>query len=316
MSIYLGNTLLTGGGGGGGGGGSLLTGTSTYRALLIGGGGNGVIGANNNSAGGSAAGAFFDTILPFYSDTTYNIVVAAGGGTTSFETANGKLYADTGGIGARAADGFDGASGGGGGSANSNFKSGGVPYLCDGRGRQLAPVDQIYTVFASAGNPSTTFYTMDWMKSPGLQTLGFPGGYAQGTNSGAGGGGAGGSGANAGASVNASGGAGITSGIITTTTANSASVGDVDGGEVWFGAGGYGGRLTSVITTIPGTGPGTGNGGQSSNVSSGTSSGGSGCVILKVPTSTDFTQTGANTYTDQGLTAIIWTGTGTFRLNS
>lgn len=310
MGIYLGANALGGGGGASGGGGATLTGTTTYRALLIGGGGNGLLGSTYG-AGGAGAGAFFETILPFFSDITYNIVVAAGAGTTTFETAIGKFYAPPGGQGRRVSDGFAGASGGGGGSANTSLRRGGSPFLCNAKGEQLATIDVKYVFF---NNSVDDFYSKDWVKAPGLQTLGFPGGYADSAYEGGGGGGAGGSGqSNTG---NGAGGVARTSDIITTTTATSASVGDVDSGEVWFGRGGYGGRLTTINTSYPGHGPGTGGGGQGSNTASGVSSGDSGCAILKVPTSTNFTQTGASTYTDQGMTAIIWTGAGTFQINS
>lgn len=309
MGIYLGSNSL---GGGGAGGGSILTGTSTYRALLIGGGGNGFLGVTYG-AGGSGAGAFFDTILSFYNDTAYNVVVGAGGGTTSFETAIGKVQAPTGGEGRRVSAGKDGASGGGGNSSNTSLRVGGVPYLYNAKGEQLAPIDIGYK-YSTNTNYDQFFYTKDWLKTPGLQTLGFPGGYADGGYESGGGGGAGGAGASN--MSNGTGGLGRASDIITTTTATSASVGEVNGGEVWFGAGGYGGRLSSVNTTRIGKGTGTGAGGQGSHVAAGVSDGDSGCVILKVPTSTDFTQTGATTYTDQGMTAIIWTGAGTFQLNS
>jgi len=311
MGIYLGSNSL--GGGGAGGGGSLLTGTSTYRALLIGGGGNGYYGTTYG-AGGSGAGAFFDTILSFYNDTAYNVVVGAGGGTTSFETAIGKFQAPTGGSGRRVSAGYAGASGGGANSANTNFQKGGVPNLYNAKGERLASINLAYK-YHTGSNYDPNFYTFDWLKAPGLQTLGFPGGYADSGYESGGGGGAGGPGqSNTG---NGRGGDARTSDIITTTTATSASVGDVDSGEVWFGRGGYGGRLSTVDTSYPGHGPGTGGGGQGSSIyPGGISSGDSGCVILKVPTTTDFTQTGATTYTDQGMTAIIWTGAGTFQLNS
>ena len=314
MAIYLGNTLLTssssGGGGGGSSSGGLLTGTSTYRALLIGGGGNGFQGVTYG-AGGSGAGAFFDAILSFYNDTTYNVAVGAGGGTTSFETAVGKVQAPTGGQGRRVSNGIDGASGGGGNSSNTSLQLGGNPYLYNGKGEQLVPINNGARYHS---NTNYDQYLRDWVKTPGLQTLGFPGGWVAGGYKSGGGGGAGGAGQSN--VSNGAGGVGRTSDIITTTTATSASVGEVSGGEVWFGAGGYGGRLSSINTTRIGKGPGTGGGGQGSSVASGVSSGDSGCVILKVPTSTNFTQTGANTYTDQGMTAIIWTGAGTFQLNS
>ena len=307
MGIYLGANAL----GGGAGGGATLTGTTTYRALLIGGGGNGVFGPTYG-AGGSGAGAFFATILPFFSDTTYNIAVAGGGGITSFETAIGKFHAPAGGIGKRVGDGNAGASGGGGNSSNSAFRKGGMPNMYNAKGEYLGNPISLY----QNGSSNISYhYSYQWMKNPGLQTMGHPGGWADSSYESGGGGGAGGAGQ---ASVgNGAGGNGRTSDIITTANATSASVGQVDGGEVWFGAGGYGGRLSVINTTKIGRGPGTGGGGQSSSYNpGGVSSGDSGCVILKVPTTTDFTQTGANTYTDQGMTAIIWTGAGTFQINS
>lgn len=310
MGIYLGANAL---GGGGGAGGSLLTDTSTYRALLIGGGGNGFYGVTYG-AGGSGAGGFFETTLSFYNDISYAVTVGAGGGTTSFETAIGKFSAPTGGQGRRVANGTNGASGGGGNSSNTTFRVGGMPNMYNAKGEYLGSPATV-SRNGSTNSPDYYYYSHQWMKDPGLQTMGHPGGYANSSYGSGGGGGAGGAG-QSGVS-NGAGGNGRTSDIITTANATSASVGQVDGGEVWFGAGGYGGRLSSINTTKIGRGPGTGGGGQSSSVNpSGVSSGDSGCVILKVPTSTDFTQTGANTYTDQGMTCIVWTGAGTFQLNS
>lgn len=294
--------------GGGGGGGASLTGTTTYRALLIGGGANGILGNATYGAGGPGAGAFFETILPFFSDITYNVVIAAAEGTTTFETAIGKFYAPPGGAGRTNATGLNGASGGGGNAHSSTMQYGGNPFIYTAKGNQL--------VAANTATPSGQgFATADWVRGPGVQTLGFPGGYANSAYRSGGGGGAGGPGqANGGYSA-ATGGAGRTTNIINTTTATSASVGDVNSGEVWFGGGGYGGRLSYIVDNA-GSGPGTGGGGQSSKSAGGVSNGDSGCAILKVPTSTNFTQTGASTYTDQGMTAIIWTGAGTFQINS
>lgn len=296
--------------GGSSGGGGLLTGTTTYRALIIGGGGNGVYGSTYG-AGGSGAGAFFDTTLSFLNDTTYNVEAAAGGGTSSFETAFGKFYAPTGGSGVRNGNGGGGAAGGGAGGANTNWRMGGMPNMYNLRGEYLGNGN---TYQVQSSTVDWYYHSFDFMKNQGLQTFGFPGGT---TNSGYQGGGGGGMGsAGTGQTSNGAGGNGRTSDIITTTTAASASVGQVDGINVWFGSGGYGGTLASINTSKLGRGPGTGGGGQGSNNAAGVSNGDSGCVILKVPSSTDFTQTGASAYTDQGMTVIIWTGVGTFQINS
>jgi len=300
MGIYLGSNEL----GGGAGGGSILEGTKTYRALLIGGGGNGFLGASYG-AGGSGGGAFFETALPFLSGIQYSITVGAGGGTTSVETANGVYKAPTGGEGRRVANGQPGANGGGGNSSNSSFRRGGVSEIYDAKGNILGYVSSGYALSSSE--------TIRPLYPQGI-TLGNPGGYANTGYYSGGGGGAGDIGQSG--VANGAGGVGRASDIITVATATSASVGDVtNGSEVYFCRGGHGGRLGSINTTVLGRGPNSGGGGQGSHVSGGVSSGDSGCVIIKVPVDTDFTQTGGTAYTDQGMKAIIWTGTGSFQIN-
>ena len=303
MGIYLGATAL--GGGGGGGGGSTLEGAKAYRTLIIGGGANGVLGATYG-AGGGGAGAFIETAVPFMTGITYNITIAGGGGTTTIDSANGIYTASAGGEGRRSLSGLTGASGGGG----SGTQTAGLNHITDYKGRVLGSIGT-----GQAINSSITLYGTDLF--PNSITTGTAGGGSTATYGSGGGGGAGGAGATGTNEVrDGAGGVGLSTNIITVATATSASVGDIqNGSDVYFCGGGYGGRLSTVNTTVLGTGTNTGGGGQSSSVAGGVSSGDSGCVIIKVPADADFTQTGATAYTDQGMTAIIWTGAGTFQIN-
>jgi hypothetical protein len=115
---------------------------------------------------------------------------------------------------------------------------------------------------------------------------------------GGGGGGAGGVGGDATNTLPGDGGIGISSTIISTANASTATVGQVSGSDVYFGGGGGGDRRGGISTGgVGGLGGGgsarggagtarTGGGGAAGNPSG---AGGSGVVILRAPTSVNFT---------------------------
>ena len=154
-------------------------------------------------------------------------------------------------------------------------------------------------------------------------------GNAGGVGTGSGGGGGGGAGAAgtaAGSSQGGAGGVGLTTSLITTTQATSASVGQVSGGSTYFAgggggawntggkAGGLGGGGAGANGTTATAGTANTGGGGGGAYSAAGASGGSGCVIISVPTANySGVTTGSPTVVTNGSnTVMIFKSAGSY----
>ena len=278
--------------------------TPSVTALIVAGGGGGGYAAGGYNAAGGGAGGVIATSVGVAGGTPITVTVGSGGagGTTNAAAPNGansvfsSLTAIGGGGGGASSTAGSGGSGGGGGANNGSNPGG--------------------SGTAGQGNNG-----------------GANNGY-----SGGGGGGAGAVGGNGGASnsVGGVGGIGITTTLITTSQATTAGVGQVSGGNVYFGGGGGGASSSGSPSPTSGYGnlggggnagqspggvagtagtanTGGGGGGASSSPAANGGNGGSGCVIISYPSSYRLaTATGTYTQiTNSGNYVFIFTGSGT-----
>lgn len=238
-----------------------VTEAGNFDLCIIGGGGGGGSAPDNSNAGGGggAGGMYLLESVPLPVGDQ-DVAVGAGGGEanwSSFGKSGADSYVGTESL-AWVADG-----GGGGGRVNSGGIAGG-----------------------SGGGAATNGITS---VAPGFFGQGFAGGSPS-TSTACGGGGAGeiGGPANGGAP----GGDGRIATFVNTTVANTASVGEIVGSDVYFSGGGGGGGASSIgglggggngtnnnVRGNAGT-DGTGGGGGSGRAGSG-GAGGDGCVIVR-----------------------------------
>ena len=274
--------------------------TASY--LLVAGGGG-----SAPQCGGGGGGLLSGTTT-FVGSTTYTVTVGAGGaggnsspGTNGTNSSLGALTAAVGGGGGGygTAGSSNGLSGGSGGGAANSFPN------------------------AASGTPGSG--TSGQGNAGGSAHTGAPYG-------GGGGGGAGAVGSSASGTVAGSGGIGLTTTLITTSQATSASVGQVVSTSVYFAGGGgagintgntagTGGSGGGGVGTIGASGAGTlgtantggGAGGGGAGASLG-KAGGSGCVLISVPTANySGTTTGSPTVVTNGSnTVMIFKSSGSY----
>ena len=250
--------------------------TPVYYLVVAGGGGT-----RSDGPGGGGAGGYLTnyggTAITLTPSSNYSISVGPGGasgvnGTDSHFTGTGASFTSDG-----------GGRGGGypGGTNNVLYNGGAGGSGGGGAGGQ----------YSAAGGSATT----------GQGNAGGSSGACCGTNYGGGGGGGAGavgaSVANSGSAAGA-GGVGLANLILSVANAQSAVVGEVSGGTVYYagggggsgasshGAGGTGGGATGTTGANAGT-PNTGGGGAGSNAT-----GGSGVVILRYPSDRTITNPG------------------------
>jgi len=261
--------------------------TSLYQASYLVVGGGG--GGTLNVAGGGAGG-FISASVGLLVGTTYSVIVGAGGpASSSPPNGNGGSSSAFGSI----------AIGGGSGAVSSNPGQAG----------------------GSGGGGS------DANNGAGAGTSGQGNAGGVGTGSGGGGGGgAGAAGTAAGSSQGGAGGNGLTTTLITTTQATSASVGQVNGGSVYFAgggggawntggkAGGLGGGGAGANGTTATAGTANTGGGGGGAYSAAGAPGGSGCVIISVPTANySGSTTGSPTVVTNGSnTVMIFKSAGSY----
>ena len=305
----------SGSSGGGGGSGVIIieenyavsttySGLYTASYLVVAGGGA----SGDNFGGGGGAGGLLTGTTALAVGTTYTVVVGAGGaqsGTNtqgssgSYSSITGVAIAIGGGGGGCSAATNSGVAGGSGGGGSGHISGGAGAFGTAGQG--------------NAGGTGGTTSTV---------------------SSGGGGGGAGAVGA-AGTTVGTgNGGIGLTTSLITTTQATSASVGQVVSSSVYFAGGGGGGSYNGNAAGTGGSGGGgagtvtnntrgtagtvnTGGGGGGSGGGGsgpGTAAGGSGCVIISVPTQNySGVTTGSPTVVTNGnQTVLIFKSSGSY----
>ena len=285
----------------------------TVNYLVVGAGGGGGLHSGRGTGGGGAGGCANSynsetsgrdpkitfSAFSLYKNLRYNIGIGAGGAGGASSNVMGQD-----GTGSY----FHTAVGPGGGAGSDGHANGGRNH--NGR----------------SGSASGGGGHHDGGSGRGNEQFGFDGGggHSAGNNwQGGGGGGAGNNGSNGSSGAPGAGGVGKVFTIINTTNAASASVGQVDGSDVYYAGGGAGGGYISGTAggglggggqgnggTTPGT-ANTGGGGGGSTSSAGT--GGSGVVILRYASSLSIVLVGltGTTYTESSdkVTAIT-AGTG------
>ena len=270
----------------------------------------------SNSGGGSAA----ESTLQVFSATNYTVTVGAGGA--------GVSHANIGNTGSQSIFSFITSGGGGGGGAYPpEGKSGGSGGGCGQSGQRnsgsgLGGAAIIPTQGFAGGNKPTTA-TVNYVS--------------------AGGGGAGAAGTNVPSDINpGAGGIGLAVGILSSSNASTASVGEVSGGNVYYAGGGGGsneqsspgaagglGGGTAGAAGCPGTAPsagvantGGGNGGTGGCGGAYSTGGGSGVVILRysnaltMTVGAGITQSSGSPFTEGSSKVSVFTGgTGNIQLN-